>query len=108
MMLFIILFCVGLSVAGIIFSVATWASGNGDANRQRLLQLTGKARRKKEPGDSAVASLIRGDLSEKIHAIELALGRFWNIRAWLEQAGMARVSPSRFMAIVGGLAIGGW
>ena len=107
MMLFIILFCVGLSVAGIIFSVATWASGNGDANRQRLLQLTGKARRKKEPGDSAVASLIRGDLSEKIHAIELALGRFWNIRAWLEQAGMARVSPSRFMAIVGGLAIGG-
>ncbi len=104
---FIILLCVGLSVAGLIFSLATWTSRNRESHRDRLLQLTGKVKRTKKDGDGALPSLIRGDLSEQIHAVERALARFWNIRAWLEQAGWAKVSPGQFVSVLGALAIGG-
>lgn len=97
----LVLICVGVSVAGLMYGVAMWMMGNQDPNRERLLKLTGKKQRASKLGEAGIGSIVRGDLFERIHSVEAALKAFWDLRRWLEQAGMASVPPHRFLATCG-------
>ncbi len=96
----IILACVVLSVSGICYAAYSMMAPDKNDLRDRLSQLT--QQRKPGAAGGAEKSLLVGSLDDVPHQIEVLVGRVFNIRMWLDQAGWT-MKPLAFLAIAAGM-----
>lgn len=105
MLTLIILVTVFIGFATLVGGVALYfGAGRGSAVSDRLEVLTSNksARGPKEQE----ASVLNHPLEERMNFAELIVSRFLNLRVFLEQGSIA-LSPAKFLAICGGLAVAG-
>ncbi len=96
-----------LCVATLVFGLSlTMRATPEDELAARLVDLTkngGRGQRKKE--ESEVISLLKTPLDAVPNALETLVGRFLNVRRYLDQAGVS-MSTNTYVLVVAGLALG--
>lgn len=97
MMTLVILACVAISVAGVIYAVSQMLSKDSSAVENRLEALT-RNNGRGAPVTEKKASLLKAGLDEQTHAIETFVARFLNLRSMLYMAGWT-MSPVKFIVI---------
>ncbi len=98
-MTIIILVCVLISVAGVLFAVMQMFAKDSSAIEDRLEALT-KNRGRGAPTAEKQASLLKNSLDDGPSPIEQFVSQFLNLKAFLYQAGW-KMSPTKFIAICG-------
>ncbi|MEQ1906456.1 MAG: type II secretion system F family protein [Pirellulaceae bacterium] len=97
----LILLSVLVCVSGGIYAISTMFSNDKSALESRLESLT----KKKQNGGGDVASILSSPLNDAPGVIEAIVGRFFNLRRKLENAGMTDVEPLKFIMIAGGIGL---
>ncbi len=103
MLTLVIMACVAISVAGVIYAVSQMVSKDSSAVENRLEALTRNNGRGVQVTEKK-GNLLKAGLDEQTHALETFVARFLNLRTMLYMAGW-KMAPVKFIIIC--LATGG-
>ena len=92
-MFYILMGLVVLCVSGLIFGATMLVRGDSDQIEDRLQALTKNGGRGATPSEGANASVLKSPLDDVPNAIEEFVGKFLNLKRWLEQSGLALTPP---------------
>jgi tight adherence protein B len=97
MLTLVILACVAISVAGVIYAVSQMVSKDATAVETRLEALT-RNNGRGAPVTEKRATLLKDTLEDRTHALETFVAKFLNLRTMLYLAGW-KMDPIRFILI---------
>jgi tight adherence protein B len=97
MMTLVVLACVAISVAGVIYAVSQMVSKGTSAVENRLEALTRNNGRGVQVTEKK-ANLLKAGVDDQIHALETFVARFLNLRTMLYMAGW-NMAPVKFIII---------